>query len=377
MTTVRALAKFGVVAALALGASGLSGCEAAPTLHVATIVSGLDIPWDVTFAKDGRMFFTERSGGIQLRNPKGGTIRTLQADLSDLWVSGETGLMGIQVDPAFDDNHRIYTCQGHQAGSSHDVRVVPWVLTSGQRALVRHPAIVTGIPTTSGRHGGCRLRIGVDHTLWIGTGDAATGTNPQDLTSLGGKVLRVDRFTGEGVDANPFASSPNANTRRILSYGHRNVQGLAKRPADGKMWTVEHGTDRDDEINRGRRGNFGWDPVPGYDESTPMTDTTKFPNAIPAAWSSGFPTIATSGATWLSGPQWGAWDDHLAVAALKDESLRIFAPSSDGQRLTLVATLFKGQFGRLRTAQLGRDGALYLTTSDGGGTDRILKVSPG
>ena len=108
-----------------------------------------------------------------------------------------------------------------------------------------------------------------------------------------------------------------------------------------------------------------------------MTDTTKFPNAIRAAWSSGDPTVATSGASWLSGSQWGRWDDHLAVAALKDESLRIFAPSSDGTRLTVVATLFDGRFGRLRTAQLGRDGALYLTTSNGGGQDRILKVTPG
>jgi glucose/arabinose dehydrogenase len=371
------LRRLAAVALLAFVAAGLTGCEpAVPTLRVATIVSGLDIPWDLTFARDGRMFFTERSGGISVRHPDGGTVRALEADLDDLWVSGETGLMGIQVDPAFDQNRRIYTCQGHQEGSSHDVRVVPWVLTTGGRALTRQPAIVTGIPATSGRHGGCRLRIGVDHSLWIGTGDAATGTNPQDLTSLGGKVLRVDRFTGEGVEANPFASSPDANTRRILSYGHRNVQGLAKRPADGKMWTVEHGTYRDDEINRGRRGNFGWDPVPGYDESRPMTDTAKFPNAIRAAWSSGDPTIATSGAAWLDGATWGAWNDHLAVAALKDEALRIFAPSSDDQTLTLVATLFWGRFGRLRTAQIGRDGALYLTTSNGSGTDRILKVSP-
>jgi glucose/arabinose dehydrogenase len=285
--------------------------------------------------------------------------------------------MGIQVDPAFNENRRIYTCQGHEIGASHDVRVVPWVLTTGGRALTRQPAIVTGIPATTGRHGGCRLRIGSDHTLWIGTGDAATGTNPQDLTSLGGKILRVDRFTGEGVEANPYSWSGNANKRRVLSYGHRNVQGIAKRPSDRKMWTVEHGPGRDDEINRGIRGNFGWDPVPGYDESTPMTDTDKFPNAVRAAWSSGAPTVATSGATWLSGSQWRGWDDHLAVAALKDESLRIFAPNAEGTRLTVVATLFKGRFGRLRAAQLGRDGALYLTTSNGGGQDRILKVTPG
>ena len=41
-----------------------------------------------------------------------------------------------------------------------------------------------------------------------------------------------------------------------------------------------------------------------------------------------------------------------------------------------MATLFKGRFGRLRAAQIGPDGALYLTTSNGNPQDRILRVTP-
>ncbi len=37
---------------------------------------------------------------------------------------------------------------------------------------------------------------------------------------------------------------------------------------------------------------------------------------------------------------------------------------------------FTGTYGRLRTAQLGTDGSLYLTTANGGGSDFILKVTP-
>ena len=304
MTVVRAW-KLALVAILSVCAMGLSSCTRPPQLQVTTMVSGLGLPWDVTFAPDGRMFFTERAGRIRVRHPDG-TVRRLEADLADLWAVGEVGLMGIHVDPAFNQNRRLYTCQGHQSGGAHDIRIVPWVLSADGQSLARRPAIVTGIPATSGSHGGCRLRFGLDQSLWIGTGDATTGTNPQDLTSLGGKILRVNRVTGEGVDGNPFASSTNANTRRVLSYGHRNVQGIARR-GDGTMWTVEHGTGRDDEINRGIRGNFGWDPVPGYNEGRPMTDLDKFPNAVRAAWSSGVPTLATSGAAWL---------DRLAVGDL-------------------------------------------------------------
>lgn len=283
--------------------------------------------------------------------------------------------MGIAVDPGFNSNRRIYTCQGHQAGAARDIRVVPWVLPVGSTNLTRLTAIVTGLPIVTGRHGGCRLRFAPDGRLWIGTGDAAVGTNPQNLTSLGGKILRVDSMTGAGVSGNPFFGDPNANTRRIWSYGHRNVQGLALRPKDGAMWTVEHGTGRDDEINRGVVGNFGWDPVPGYNEATPMTDFTKFPDAVGAAWSSGDPTFATSGATWLTGG-WKGWNGTLAVAALKDSSLRIMRASADGLTLTQVDRIFVGIYGRLRTAQVGPGGKLYLTTSNGGGVDQILEVTP-
>jgi hypothetical protein len=50
-----------------------------------------------------------------------------------------------------------------------------------------------------------------------------------------------------------------------------------------------------------------------------MTDTTRFPDAIPAVWSSGDPTQAISGATFVTGPQWGALDGALLVVARKGQ----------------------------------------------------------
>ena len=83
----------------------------------------------------------------------------------------------------------------------------------------------------------------------VGTGDAAHGRNPRNLKSLGGKTLRLDRFTGRPFAGNPWANSPNRRKRYVFTYGHRNVQGLAQRE-DGSLWSVEHGSYRDDEVNR-------------------------------------------------------------------------------------------------------------------------------
>ena len=103
-------------------------------------------------------------------------------------------------------------------------------------------------------------------------------------------------------DGNPCANNPGVVNSsldiddRIWSWGHRNVQGIAFAPSGGG-YSVEHGTDRDDEVNVLFQGDFGWNPVPGYDESKPMTG----PGGIGAAWSTGFPSIAPSGATMLTG----------------------------------------------------------------------------
>jgi glucose/arabinose dehydrogenase len=359
-------------------ASLLGGCGVqAPGLNVVVRAEGLTIPWDLAITPAGDMLFTERAGRISTRHADGRIVQ-VQADLADVFTGSETGLMGIVLHPDFASNRRVYTCQGYRSDAGNDIRVVPWTLSSNGEALTRLAPLVTGIPLVSGRHGGCRLRFDRSGNLWIGTGDAAVGTSAQNLDSLGGKVLRVNPATGDGVSGNPMFNSGSINRRRILSWGHRNVQGLALNPADGKMWTVEHGSTIDDEINPGVAGNFGWDPGgTGYDETgVPMTDKAKFPDAIDAAWSSGGSTIATSGATWLRGDRWARWNGALVVANLKDSSLEIFSLQQNG-RMTSLGKALEDTYGRLRTAQVGPNGNLFLTTSNGNGTDKILEVSPG
>ena len=341
-----------------------------PDLLVSTLVSGLSIPWDLDFTPDGTMLFTERRGVLSRRGTDG-RVRKVEAEMGDLFAAGETGLMGIVVDPDFASSRRFYTCQGHVGP---EVQVIAWTMNAAYTAADRvADPLVGGIPATSGRHGGCRLRFGPEGYLWIATGDAASGRIPQDLTSLGGKVLRVDPSTGAGAGTNPLTSP------RVYSYGHRNVQGLALQPGTGRMWAVEHGPRVDDEINLlVPGGNYGWDPVPGYNESVPMTDLAKFPDAVEAKWSSGSPALAVSGGIFLEGTQWGVWEGRLAVATLRDSKLRLFefAPNGDFVGQVVVPELDRS-YGRLRTPMMGPDGALYVTTSNGAGRDLILRIATG
>jgi glucose/arabinose dehydrogenase len=245
-------------------------------------------------------------------------------------------------------------------------------VNAGLDALQGRADIVTGQPWST-FHDGCRPRFGPDGFLYITTGDAGVGTSPQSGSSLGGKVLRVDTNGGAASGNNP----PAGFDARIFNYGHRNVQGIAFRPSDSLGVSVEHGPTKDDEVNRVVRGNFGWDPVPGYNQTVPMTDTTKFPNAVRPIWTSGDPTIAPSGATFLAGGQWKAWDGALATAVLKDRQLRLLFIDGNGALTKQSLADLGANVPRLRSAVQGPDGNLYLATDAAAPNGAIWKVTPG
>jgi glucose/arabinose dehydrogenase len=347
-----------------------------PTLTVTHQVTGLSVPWDVQVLPGGRLLIDERTNK-RLIVWQGGTKKVLAGfPASKVWATGETGVMGLAVDPSFAQNRRIYTCQGaFRTGGGHDVRVVAWQLNAAYTGVRYLRVLVKGLPTSSGRHGGCRLLIARSGAMIVGTGDAATTANPQNLRSLGGKTLRLNRITGAPWPTNRWPKAASKVRRYILTYGHRNVQGLAQR-ADGTLWSVEQGTFRDDEVNRlVVGGNFGWRPGPGYDEAPPMTNY-----AIPgvqygARWTSGDPTLATSGGTFVQGAQWGELNGTLAVAALKTNQVIFMKFDKAGKLLWTRAPAALKNDGRLRSVTRAPNGDLLITTSNSD-SDAVLRVHP-
>ncbi|HEX4687440.1 MAG TPA: PQQ-dependent sugar dehydrogenase, partial [Nocardioides sp.] len=350
-----------------------------PALRVTTVVGGLDHPWDVKSIGKGRLLVTERDRA-RVSLVTHGKRHTIAFPSSRVWVSGETGLLGMAVDPKFSSNHRVYLCQGgFLAGGGHDVHVTAWRLAVAHRELTRIKTLVGHFPTSSGRHGGCRLLIAKNGALLVGTGDAAVGTNPRNLTSYGGKTLRLDRFTGKPWPGNRWADAENRVQRYIHTRGHRNVQGLTQR-ADGTLWSVEHGPDRDDEVNLLRNGaDYGWNPVPGYNESVPMTDQSLPGPQVRARWSSGLPTLATSGADWLPEARSSGWRSYrgtLAVAALKASRVLFMKFDGTGHLRWVKVPGVLTDFGRLRAVTTLPNGDVLVTTDNGSGKDRVLRVRP-
>ncbi len=372
-------------AIIGIGVAPTACAEPAPPLQVTTVMDGLAKPWDVVVAPDGAILTGERAGRFVVKRPDG-TVGEMTADLSDLYAEGETGLMGIALASDFATSRTVYTCQGHrQAGGGSlgagslgsadagtDIRVVSWTADPEWTTLTRTGDVLTGIPTgAGGRHGGCRILAHPDGTLYIGTGDTASPTVPQDRNSLGGKVLHVDA-DGSPAAGNPFPDSP------VFTLGHRNVQGLALQPGTGRIYGIEQGPSRDDEVNLLDAGNnYGYRPDRApfiYDESVPMTDPVRVPGAVAAVWSSGAPTLATPGGTFVSGAAWGKWDGALAVTTQQGREMLLLKLTADGTAVTETDSVLTDQ-GRLRSATRMPDGSLLVTTDNGTG-DKVLRVAP-
>ncbi len=338
----------------------------AGNVAIAQTITGFQQPWEIGFLPDGTPLLTERGGRVVA--VVAGARKVVGA-IADVVASGEGGLLGLAVDPGFATNRFVYTCYDSGSGTTvTDVRVVRFRVAEDLGSLTGATPVLTGIPAGAGnRHQGCRLAVGPDGMLWATTGDTAQPTPPQDVRSRAGKVLRMT-LAGAPAPGNPGGSWDPY----VYTIGHRNPQGLAFRPSDGAAFEVEHGTGCDDEVNRlVPGGNYGWNPVGnGYDESKPMTDLS-IPGAIPAVWSSGCPTIAPSGATFVQGAPWGAWQDQLAVAVLKGTRLMFVRIS--GSTLQGIDVRLTNQ-GRLRTVRQGPDGSLWVAQDANPGS--LLRLVP-
>jgi glucose/arabinose dehydrogenase len=102
----------------------------------------------------------------------------------------------------------------------------------------------------------------------------------------------------------------------------------------------------------------------------------RYPDAVPAAWSSGKPVVGVSGAAFITGAQWGDLNGQLAVSASTGRKLLIRAVGADG-KIGAVTTPqpLANAFGELSGVRSAPSGDLLVTTGNGT-DDKLLRVSP-
>ncbi|KKS13212.1 hypothetical protein A2617_02680 [Candidatus Daviesbacteria bacterium RIFOXYD1_FULL_41_10] len=299
------------------------------------VVQNLDTPWGIAFLPSGEMLVTERLGRVRLGEK-------LVATLSQVKEISEGGLLGIAIDPDFSNNNFVYLYYTFSGDVSSTLNRVSRFIFKDSK-LDGEEIVVDNIPGAPNHNGG-RLKFGPDKLLYITTGDAQNPSLSQDKNSLAGKILRVK---GGNVE--------------VVSFGHRNPQGLAW-DNTGRLWETEHGPSAHDEVNLIEQDkNYGWPDITGNETRAGM---------ISPVIQSGDNTWAPSGVAFFEG--------RIFFGGLRGTALFEFNPVDNS-----LKEHFKGQFGRIRDVILGPDNMLYISTSnqDGrgnpfAGDDKIIKINP-
>ena len=341
-----------------------SNGTAAASDSIRVVKENLNHVWEMVWGPDDHIWFTEREGKVSKMNPSNGSI-AFSSTISEVFSSGEGGLLGMALHPDFLTNGFLYVVYNYNTANGYREKVVRF--TFNNNSITSPTTIIENIPAAT-IHNGSRIRIVNESNgvkIYFSTGDAANSALSQDVNSRNGKVLRLNADGSIPAD-NPIAGNP------LWSYGHRNPQGLVF--VNNKLYESEHGPTIEDEVNIIEKGrNYGWPTVDGPCDGSETSFCTAN-NIKEPIWSSGGNTIAVCGIDYYNSDKIPEWKNSILMTTLKDASLRQLKLSTDGNSVTSTAIFFKNEYGRLRDICVSPSGIVYICTSNGGNNDKIIEI---
>ena len=288
-------------------------------IELQTITTGITSPIDLLSANDGtgRLFIVGQTGKVLILN---GTAvsGTAFLDVSSRLVTlapsyDERGLLSLAFHPGFADPaspgyRKVYTYTSEPVSGTADFTVpisgpfnhqsvlAEWRVSAGDANVV-DPSTrreIMRIDEPQSNHNGCKLAFRAsDHYLYLSLGDggaandSGAGHNPttgngQDLTTVLGKILRIDPLdpaltpsSSDPVSANgkyrvpvsnPFVTTlqPANRVAEIYAYGLRNVFRFSFDATTDKLIAGDVGQDHVEEIDLVESGkNYGWNRKEG------------------------------------------------------------------------------------------------------------------
>jgi aldose sugar dehydrogenase len=346
-------------------------------LDVRTIASPLERPWGIAVLPDGGYLVTERPGRLRHVGADGDISEPI-GGVPEVLAERQGGLLDVTLSPGFATDRTVYLTYSKPVGDGLSASAAARArLSENMRELTEVTDIfVQEPPAPEPMHYGSRIVIDGD-IAWITPGERFTEQNrqkAQQLDATYGKVVRV-RTDGSVPDDNPFAGQKGA-IGSIWSLGHRNIQAAALR-GPGDLWTIEHGPQGGDELNREDAGaNFGW-PLVVFGENY---DGTPVGTGESDHAARGFvepryywdPVIAPSGMIFYGGEMFADWQGDVLVGSMKPGAL--VRLELDGDMVVGEERLLPGQ-GRIRDVAEDRDGALLLLVDAEAGA--VLRVTKG
>jgi hypothetical protein len=264
----------------------------------------------------GRLLLADQVGPIYVLGSDGKPMDKLFLDLRSKLAKlsegfDERGVLGLALHPKFRENRKLYIAYsaplrpGGPTEWDHTSHISEFRASSD--GLSVDPAterVLLQIDQPYFNHNGGRLAFGPDGFLYISVGDGGNANdrgrghspqgNGQDLTTLLGKILRIDVNSGEkyGIPLdNPFVKGDKGRPE-IFAYGLRNPWGLSfDRDGTHELFVADVGQNLYEEVNIVvKGGNYGWNIREGLACFDPM-NPNKSPDDCPKVGANGEPLL--------------------------------------------------------------------------------------
>ncbi|WP_250959291.1 PQQ-dependent sugar dehydrogenase [Rhizobium sp. CG5] len=339
-------------------------------LDIEKIADGLENPWSVEVLPDGAYIVSERPG--RLRIIRDGKLGAPLEGLPELFVGGQGGLLDIALSPDFATSRQLFFTASVKGDGGQGTALFQAVLDQNDSALTSVQQIFAmNRFTGTTQHFGSRIAIAKDGSLFFGIGDRGKEDRAQDIQDHAGSIMHV-KPDGTPADGNILAEK--GALPEIWSIGHRNPQGITIDPADGTLYTVEHGARGGDEINAPKAGeNYGW-PVISYGKHYTGAEigigqaADGYQQPI-YYWD---PSIAPGAIDVYRGAMFPEWDGSFLVAALKYQLLARMERDDSGAVISEERLLGK-DYGRIRDVKVAPDGSVLLVTDEEDGA--LLRIT--
>jgi aldose sugar dehydrogenase len=340
--------------------------KASPSPSIAPNSPNAEILW----GPDNFIWATERRGRVLRINPTTGNVQTILNIQTLVESGGEPGLLGMALHPDFINTPLVYLVYNYPLGGDVAEKVVSYRWNG--TALSTPVELMDSIPG-GGIHNGSRLLITPDGKLLVTCGDTGSGNLSQSMTTVAGKLLRMN------LDGSIPADNPTPGSY-IYSFGHRNSQGLAYGPG-GKLYSSEHGAQQDDEFNLIEpKRNYGWPNVQGVcNTNSEMTFCNN--NNVKEPLLSFSPCVAVNGLDFYQHPAIPEWNGKMLMAVLGGFAVlprvSVLEFDTSGTKVVSEKQYFKN-YGRIRDVAINpQTGAIYFATNGpsypGAGPNRIIE----
>lgn len=173
------------------------------------LATNLTEPIQLSIAKDGRVFFGERHGGLKVWDPKSGATDTVGK--LEVFTGPEDGLLGVALDPGVLTNHWIYIF--HSVPGVLENSVSRFSIVDGKLDLVsRKPLLHISTLAKKPNHSGGGLGFDAQGNLYASTGDYTFINDSQGYAPLDQRPGR-EVFDSERTAAN--SNDPRGKILRI------------------------------------------------------------------------------------------------------------------------------------------------------------------